>query len=157
MNTNNLNPIYELLEISKYNEAELFYLINLSKQFNIIKKVQEHIFQFSPTFDENGRNQKFSVFYKEALLSEILYFILKSVAQRYIFINLSGKEKSIKVEDYSLYFYNKFLDEKNKNELLIYLLKNNLSHIVDNEEIFNKFYNDNKNYLNDFKKNKGKK
>lgn len=143
------NPIFELLEITKRNELELVYLINLSKQFNILDKVKEHIFQFNPTYDENGRNQTFSTYYKESLISETIIFLLEAVAEKKVFQNLNIEEKEIRIEDFSNYFFDLFLNERENNELIKYLMKNDLSN-KSNEEIISQFYDDNIDYLNKY-------
>ena len=121
-----MNKIYKLLEITPQNEIELNYLISLSEKFNILDKVQEHMFQFAPTFDDNGRNQTFSNFYKVSMILELSYKMLEEFAKT----NKELKDSELATEHFTDYFYNLILDSKEtpkKCVFLDFILKNNLN------------------------------
>jgi hypothetical protein len=172
------NLIYELLEITPQNEIELNYLITFSKILKVYDKVKIALINNTPIVDyKENKRQSFGNFYKEIILSEILYRLLELIAINIMFpikesINNITKEElklrenkieklieeqNILIKDFSLYYYDKFLDEKNENQLIKYLLKTDLSpYFIDNEEdlsirlkdLYTKFYNDNKDYFN---------
>ena len=121
-----MNKIYKLLEITPQNEIELNYLISLSEKFEILDKVKEHIFQFAPTFDENGRNQTFSSFYKVSMILELSYKMLEEFAKT----NQNLKDSEFATEHFTDYFYNLILDNKEtpkKCVFLNFILTNNLN------------------------------
>jgi len=121
-----VNKIYKLLEITPQNEVELNYLISLSEKFDIFDKVQEHIFQFAPTFDNNGRNQTFANFYKTSIILELSYKMLEEFAKT----NKNLKDCEFATEDFIDYFYNLILNNRETPKKCIFLdfiLKNNLN------------------------------
>jgi len=117
----NKELIYELLEISKQAEIELGYLIQLAKKLEVLEEAKENIFQFSLRFDDNGRSQTFASFYKENLISAILYDIFKRIAKEL------GIEEEDLVEDYALHFYDQYLDERENNKYVKILLKHSFA------------------------------
>jgi len=134
-----MNKIYKLLEITPQNEIELNYLVSLSEKFEIIDKVQEHIFQFAPTFDDNGRNQTFASFYKVSIILELSYKMLEEFAKK----NTELKDNEFATEHFVDYFYNLILDNKEtpkKCVFLDFILKNNLNdlNIVDIMKLYKK-------------------
>ncbi len=129
------NGIYELLEINEKNEAELNYLIELCKQFNIIQKVQEGIFQFDPQYDSTGRIETFAGFYKSIAIFEIINYLLILFAQKDNRLSNFFQE-----EDFVLYNYDKVLNNiENPDFVYIkFLLKVDLSKLT-TSEILNMF------------------
>lgn len=131
------NSIYEFLEISPQNELELDYLIKLSKRLGCFEEAQNHIFEFNPRFDENGRSQSFAAFYKEALLSEILWSVLYKIG-KYITIgdlrdfNNPSEFRNIDEvseemwEDFAMFFYDEFLDNREDSKLIHFFLTTDL-------------------------------
>jgi len=111
------NNILKYFEYSDKDIIDISYLINLMNKLNIEDDGRESIFQFSPSFDDNGRSQRFPTFYKEMFLGDIAFKILENVGEK---LNVYDKE------DFALYFQDIWLNNKEKNIIFDILLKNDL-------------------------------
>jgi len=139
--------IFELLEIGEDTKVTLEYLVKISKKFEILEAVRENIFQFNPSFDEKGRSQTFSDFYISCLIGEIIYYLLlessfhnRKLMEREGIKKRKKGEKTFLMEDFALFHFDVFLDNKDKNDycLISFVLNNNLDEIK-KEDIINLF------------------
>jgi hypothetical protein len=113
------NKILKFFEYTEQNIIEMEYLISLIERFDIKEEVLESIFQFSPTFDENGRNETFPVFYKKIMLEEISFYLCIKFGETLY-------DDKVYIENYALSCQVEWLNNPLDNVYFDYLLKNNI-------------------------------
>ena len=130
--------VLNFLEMSELNVIELDYLIKLAHKLgeDILIDSRENIFQDNPKFNSNGRVETFGAFYKRNIISSIIWGLLINYAE-FIYELSRGDKKSF-LENYSLFHFDRFLQNEYDNIFLDFILKNDLSE-NSKEEIILKF------------------
>jgi hypothetical protein len=78
--------LYELYKYTPKEIAEVEYLLDQAKRFNILDEVQEAFFQFSPALvDEEiegfGEHEPWAISHKRHIVNEIIYYLIYKVCE----------------------------------------------------------------------------
>jgi hypothetical protein len=138
-----MENVLSFLEFDFRDIIEFDYLITILNKFNAIEDAKEGIFQFHPKYNDKGRSQKFSSFYKEMILNQIIFQILELIFEilkkdfinkndKNILLNISNIKNILDLNDelFIDYFY---LNEKYHKNFILFIVKNNFQALTKKE------------------------
>jgi hypothetical protein len=78
--------LYDLYRYTSKQIVEVEYLLEQAKRFEILDKVQEAFFQFSPDLVKEkiegfGEHEPWATFHKRHIINEIVFYLIEKVSQ----------------------------------------------------------------------------
>ncbi len=126
-----MRTFFDFFEITDQHILEIDYLVKLATKLDCIDDIKKTLRQFNPREDES-----LAVFYKEHFLSDLSWASTQLVCATYYPIQAVRD-----IEDFGLYFQDKWLDDLINNDFYKFFLKNDLSKKT-KKEIIEMFYNE---------------
>jgi hypothetical protein len=125
--------LYELYKYTTKQIAEVDYLLDQAKRFDLLDEVQEAFFQFSPDLvDEHiegfGEHEPWAISHKRIIVDEIVYYLIYQVAEDKYKAEYWINEQIWKEIFTPFVLENDFREMK--NEELFHLFKKHLNNIV---------------------------